>query len=339
MKWIGFLSMTFVFFSVKAQRNDIPLDYYIDQSVRAYNGSPTAQLVKEITDHVKTDRQKVTSIFTWITNNISYNVKAAGRNRNAYIYEDIDDDTSRIIKPLNLRVAETVLRRRMAVCDGYSRLFKTMCDFTNIPCEIITGYARTGWGSSKFSSNHTWNAVYIDSAWYLLDATWASGYTNNRRDEFFQRYDNRYFLASPAQFITDHYPEDIQWSLMQSPPLLSEFKYSPLRFLGYLKMGIHSYWPEKGVIEASIGDSLRFEAIASVNQGLLEVVSGERPIDTIWFDNEPVPIIGKKKSATYKVTEESGEWLYIVCNGYVILRYKLNIRRPENKVASVHADR
>jgi Uncharacterized protein involved in cytokinesis, contains TGc (transglutaminase/protease-like) domain len=27
----------------------------------------------------------------------------------------------------------------------------------------------------RFAVNHTWNSVYIDSTWYLLDVTWASG--------------------------------------------------------------------------------------------------------------------------------------------------------------------
>src|SRR6185503_5445561 len=263
----------------------------------------------------------------------SYNVRVAGRNKDSYIYEQPDDDTGMIIKPLNLRVAETVLRRKMAVCDGYARLFKTMCDNAGIPCEVVTGYARTGWRASRFGSNHTWNAVYFDSAWHLLDVTWASGYTNYRGDEFTRRFDERYFLTPPELFVADHYPEDVRWTLLKEAPVLNEFNRAPLRYIGYIKTGIHSYSPERGIIEASIGDSIRFEADASVSQGLLEVVSGTQPIDTIWNDDEPVPVIGKKKKVTYKITEQSGEWLYVVCNGYCILRYRLNIRKPENKTA------
>jgi hypothetical protein len=228
----------------------------------------------------------------------------------------------------------------MAICDGYARLFKTLCDNADVPCEIITGYARTGWNSRRtgFASNHTWNAVYFDSSWHLLDVTWASGYVNGSGDLFTQRYDDRYFLTPPEQFVLDHYPEDVRWTLLKETPTLNEFNLSPLRFIGYLKMGIHSFVPEKGIIEASIGDSIYFEASASVNQGLLEVASGNRPIDTIWNDNEPVPMIGKKKSCFYRVTEKTDEWLYVICNGYVILRYKINIRRPENKLASAGSD-
>ena len=340
MKQICCLLLSFMFLSAQAQRDDIPVNYFIDQSVRDYHASAPALLITEIISSRQTDRQKVTSIFHWITDNISYNVRIAGRNKNSYLYEQPDDDTGMIIKPLNLRVAETVLRRKMAVCDGYSRLFKTMCDNAGIPCEVISGYARTGWyrRPTGFGSNHTWNAVYFDSAWHLLDVTWASGFINYREDEFTRRYDDRYFLTPPEQFVLDHYPEDVRWTLLKEPPVLYEFNRSPLRYIGYIKTGIQSFLPSKGIIEASIGDSIRFEADASVAQGLLEVVSGTQPIDTIWNDDEPVPIIGKKKSITYKITKKTGDWLYVICNGYVILRYKLNIRNPENKTVFQQPD-
>jgi Transglutaminase-like superfamily len=335
MKPICCLLLSFLFISASAQRDDIPVHYFIDQSVRDYQRSSPALLVGELISSQQTDRQKVASIFRWVTGNISYNVRVAGRNRYSYIREDMDDDTGMIIKPLNLRVAETVLKRRMAVCDGYSRLIKTLCDNAGIPCEVITGYARTGWyrGQNGFGSNHAWNAVYFDSAWHLLDATWASGYINYRGDEFTHRYDEKYFLTSPDLFIQDHYPEDVRWTLLKDPPVLYEFNRSPLRYMGFIKTGVHSFEPSKGILEAAIGDSILFEANTSIVQGLLEVVSGNQPTDTIWNDDEPVPIIGRKKSFRYKITEKSGEWLYVICNGYVILRYKLNIRKPETKAS------
>lgn len=322
---------------VFAQDGDLPV-YHIDRTVRAYTATSPAMLVKGIITANENNLKKVTAIFRWITDNISYNVRAAGRNKNSYMmYEEAEDDTGKLIKPLNLRVAETVVKRKEAVCDGYARLFKTMCDYAGIPCKIITGYARGGWYKkwTGFISNHSWNAVYIDSAWHLLDATWASGYTNFKGDEFTRRYDDRYFLTPPEQFMQDHYPEDTRWTLLKDPPLLNEFNHSPLRYLGFIKMGIHSFLPPKGIIEAAVGDSIRFEADASIEQGLLEVVSGTQPIDTIWNDNEPVIFGGKKKSFTYVVTENTSDWLYVICNGFVVLRYKLNIRIPENKMASL----
>src|SRR5213594_3421564 len=138
-------------------------------------------LAKLLTASDTTGHQKVKSIFKWVTDNIAYNVKSFQnriRTSSTDYWLEEDDDTSAVLKPLNERVAEIVLKRRTAVCDGYARLFKTLCDYAGIRCEIITGYAKinTNRIGVQYRSNHKWNAVFIDSNWCLLDATWASGY-------------------------------------------------------------------------------------------------------------------------------------------------------------------
>ncbi|MBC7949346.1 MAG: hypothetical protein H7Y42_15780 [Chitinophagaceae bacterium] len=329
-----FLLWLFSFSLMARSQGDRVYQSYVDLAVRSLETSSPAILVREITSAQQTDREKVTSIFRWITGNISYNVKAWNRGKRP-IYEE-PEDTARTLKPLNQRVAETVLKRRIAVCDGYARLFKTLCDHAGVPSEIIMGYARTGAGSKRdrFKSNHTWNAVYLDSSWHLLDATWASGFTTHRGDAFVQQYDHKYFLASPGEFIVDHYPEDMSWTLLKDPPSLVEFNHTPFKYTGFVKTLINSYSPSKGVIEASLGDSIRFEVESSSIYGLLSVASTP-PVDTIWNDDEPAIIGGRKKTCVYNVTDPTVEWLYVTCNGRIILRYRLQIRKPENKMATI----
>jgi transglutaminase/protease-like cytokinesis protein 3 len=300
--------------------------------------SPSA-LAQQLTAPYSTDRQKVTAIFRWIADNISYNVRSKNKNNTALIYDE-PEDTSRFLKPLNERVAEIVLRMRKAVCDGYSRLFKTLCDHAGISSEIITGYVRVNWGKggSKFRSNHKWNAVLIDSVWYLVDVTWASGLVTYRGDEFIQEYNDRYFLTPPELFIRDHYPEDIAWTLLPTAPSIVEFYYSPFRYTGFIKSGITSYLPSKGIIEASIGDSIRFEIEATGGNKIL-FVSDTPPVDpdepyASYDPDEPVIAKGIKKAGyTYTVTNKSSEWLYVICNGEIIMRYRLNIKKAETKTA------
>lgn len=334
MKSVGCILLIGISFLATAQNSSL-YPGHIDLAVQAYNETAPAILVKEITTPYETDREKVTAIFRWITDNITYNTRGFIRKKNgsANYYEE-PDDTGKVLKPLNQRVAETVLQRRRAVCDGYARLFKTLCDHAGVPSEIIMGYARTNGNSrrTKFGSNHTWNAVYIDSNWHLLDVTWASGFTNYKGDEFIRAYDNKYFLSPPGQFIADHYPEDIEWTLLKDPPALGEFNYAPFKYSGFIKSGVNSYLPAKGIIAASLGDSIRFEVETSNVFGLL-AVSSTPPVDTIWSDDEPVIIGGREKSYTYYITDPASEWLYVTCNGRIILRYKLNIRKPDDKIA------
>jgi transglutaminase/protease-like cytokinesis protein 3 len=187
------------------------------------------ELAHKLTAPYKTEMDKVRSIFSWIADNISYNVRPSF-NRNAPpVYDDPNDTAA--LKPLSERVAEGVLIKRVAFCDGYARLFKTLCDYSGITSELITGYGKT---SNKkrtdlnFRSNHRWNAVMIDSTWHLLDVTWASGYISSASSDFVRRMDDKYFLSPPEVFIKDHYPEDVKWTLLPSPPAFKDYLNAPL---------------------------------------------------------------------------------------------------------------
>lgn len=324
MKRISYISVSLIIlltcsgFVVHAQRRNVELT--------------PASLSAELTAKCTNDMEKMKAIFQWIIDNISYNVIAISRNKNPYLIYEEPDDTSRVLKPLNERVAETILRRRTAVCDGYARLFKSLCDHAGIHSEVITGYARAGGGRAKFGSNHKWNAVLIDSSWYLLDATWASGYIS-RGSEFIKFYDPRYFMPSPREFIYDHYPEDVKWTLLKEPPTLSEFSHTPFHYMGFLKEKVTSYLPAKGLIEAAIGDTLKFVVEVSGDRNDL-YVSAYPPVE--FDDDEPPPMTGKRRvGCTYIVTSDPTGWLYVICNGEAVLRYKLNIKGTDNGTAGL----
>lgn len=305
--------------------------------------SPEA-LLPVIISGDKSDRQKVNSIFHWITDNIEYNVKSFQHQQynpaTAYWHEEDDQDSSAVLKPLNQRIAEMVLKRRTAVCEGYSRLFKTLCDYAGIPCEIIVGYGRTNMNSigPSFKSNHKWNAVFFDSAWHLLDATWASGYINYR-NEFERAYNNFYFLTQPKEFLIDHQPEDLRWTLMSSTPVMREYYNTPFKTSAFTTNYISAWKPQKGILEASVGDSLVFEITAKYPDRKLWV------IDIPYVDSNAIflyhccgitefinTVKGNTVSYTYVVKSEDTEWLSLIYDDEMILRYKLNIKKQPVKI-------
>ena len=86
----------------------------------------------------------------------------------------------------------------------------------------------------------------FDSAWHLLDATWASGYIS--RNEFVHDYDAQYFLTAPEIFIKDHYPDDPRWTLLDESPLPGEFNNSPFKQKSFIKYQFTSYYPTRPVL-------------------------------------------------------------------------------------------
>ena len=101
---------------------------------------PRAEVVlSEILTEGMSPREQVTAMHDWLVRQTVYR-----------------EDGPRSHAP------QGVLREGAAVCDGYTRTLLLFCRMTGIPCLFL--------GSD--SMNHSYNAVWIDGEWLLVDATW-----------------------------------------------------------------------------------------------------------------------------------------------------------------------
>ena len=288
------------------------------------------------------EREKVKAIFRWITDNISYHRPPIIKYRNRKDVKSISEDEMFEDVPLpslTERVARKVLKDRTAVCEGYARLFQSLCHHAGIRCEIVSGYERTRADNSSagFRSNHNWNAVWIDSSWHLLDVTWASGYLAWSSGEFVRSYDDYYFLTPPEKFIQHHYPDDLRWTLMSDPPAIPEFRHTPFRQKSFNKYGIRGFYPDKGIIETKLGDTIRLEIETSFAERNLSISP-----DSIWEQQSLIPgeayaYVNPSSSTnadrvfySFPVDSPGVQWLYVMYNNDAILRYRLLIKNEPN---------
>jgi transglutaminase/protease-like cytokinesis protein 3 len=301
----------------------------IDRKILKIPVSPPAILASHLIAGMETEWGKVRAIFRWITANISYKGKESTK-KNLKLLND--EDT--VFYSLDERIACSVLENKVAVCEGYARLFKTLCDYAGIRSEIIHGYARNGTKFKRFGINHSWNAVMIDNNWKLIDLAWASGYITDNGKVFVHELDEQYFLPSPARFIIDHYPDDLQWTLMDDPPLMPEFRYSPFKQRSFVKYKFTEYSPAKGIIEAVPDELIKIELKTS--DILRDRQIGADPfLDTSIYRTSntilliPSEINGNKIVYHYCVNSLTVEWLYILYNDDVVLRYRLEVRKSK----------
>ncbi len=301
-----------------------------------------ATLARQLTSTAHSDREKVTSIFRWITDNISYRIKSPGKRSGAVNIQakdlPVETDDTTALKPLNERVAEHVLEQRVAGCDGYARLFTTLCDHAGLRSEVIVGYAKNDGHRPvlRFAVNHYWNAVFFEGGWHLLDATWASGYVDWRGDEFVKEYDSRYFLTSPDLFIQDHYPDDPRWTLLPDSKVPDEFRYSPFQQKSFSKYGITTVFPTAGIIEAAVGDTifLQLETNGPDDQDILPDLLVDSSLFTYspaWVFLKPCEQDGSLRFShlhqyRYAVSSADVKWLYLIYNDDIVLRYKINVK-------------
>ena len=58
-----------------------------------------------------------------------------------------------------------------AVCEGYARTAKILCDLCGVDCYYVVGYCN----NDPINGGHGWNLVKVDGEWYQLDITWNDG--------------------------------------------------------------------------------------------------------------------------------------------------------------------
>jgi hypothetical protein len=121
--------------------------------------------------------------------------------------------------------AETVFRTHKAVCAGYSQLLEALGKAIGIQILYITGDSRTSNGDIS-GQGHAWNAVKINNDWYLIDATWDSGYVQG--SQFIKEYKTSYLFPPPSVMILSHFPDDPSWQLLRQPIAMGEFLRQPM---------------------------------------------------------------------------------------------------------------
>lgn len=154
----------------------------------------TATLADYIQEQYSNDRARVAAAYAWVTGNIRYS----------------KDSMLSINWSMNTadKIAAT-LRRRKGVCDNFATVFADILAKMNIPSYVVNGLAK---GNSKGQA-HSWTAVKLEGEWYLCDPTWDAGPDNRKK----------YFLSTPAEFISQHFPFDPMWQLLPNPISLQDF--------------------------------------------------------------------------------------------------------------------
>jgi len=226
-----------------------------------------AALTQELTSPYSDQLLKARAIFKWIAENIRYDYKYynkyyyKGKEPKTYkCKDDKDCEAKRIAWETNY--INKILRKKKAVCQGYSMIFKKMCDIAGLKSEVVTGYVRTEHYQvgSAGTLDHAWNAVWIDSAYYLLDATWAAGGCGKNDDGkllyFSKNFNDYYWLTPAADFARNHYPQNNKWVLLPNYTKDS-FAANPYYFASEIK-NIKLLTPASGIIAARKGDTIQF---------------------------------------------------------------------------------
>jgi transglutaminase/protease-like cytokinesis protein 3 len=172
-------------------------------------------LTLRLTMPLETEVEKFRAIYRWICLNVGYD-RALFEMHQRKLWKYRKDSIAMVAwdRKITKQSFERLRLEKLALCTTYAYLVELMCSYAQITSVRIDGYGSTKIQDSPRRPTHTWNAVIIDGAWYLCDATWSSGVYDQNLRQFISVYNDVYFLADPVIFYSNHKPQDARWSLL-----------------------------------------------------------------------------------------------------------------------------
>lgn len=207
MRYLFLLVLIFASLCTSAQKKAVNPYAEIDKIALAIPDSLTttaADIANYITSNFQTDSDKARAAFVWIATNIQYDID------NMFAINFYEGKEEKAIKPL---------KTRKGICENYAGLYNDICSRSGLRSYVIEGFTKQN-GFTDYIP-HAWNAVLIDTSWFMCDATWGSGYVSNGK--FVRKLNNEYFRVLPSVNIKSHMPFDYLWQFLEYPVTVQEF--------------------------------------------------------------------------------------------------------------------
>lgn len=150
------------------------------------------KIVTELITSNMSQEQKVRALHDYLIRHTTYDESALSRE--TYATEPIHNAVGALVN-------------RLAVCDGYAKAFKLLCNKAGIQCEVVLGEASDGAGNII---GHAWNVVMVDGLWYQIDVTFDDPLISNKTAAEYEAGDNLsydYYLITDAIIYVDHTPD------------------------------------------------------------------------------------------------------------------------------------
>lgn len=212
-----------------------------------------------VTKPFKEKEDKARAIYTWIANNITYDIKSAQINN------------------VTKNSPTEVLLYRKATGIGFANLFQDMCSSADIRCLTADGYIKNTAaeiGETDAELNHSWAVVQLGTSpdtWYYVDAAMGSGYPDITMKNFTRSFNGGYFFADKKIFNWQHFPDNEAWKLGDAPKSKRDFFALPVIKTAAYDIGLSKYSPAQGIIKVKLGNAITFSFAANDAVGITKI--------------------------------------------------------------------
>ncbi len=290
-------------------------------------------LAYKLTNKLPTQVEKFRAIYVWVCQNIKGDNSQS--NRVISRRKKFKNDSIAFMQwneRYNKVFFKKLLKHRKTMCTGYAYLIKELCFLANIKSVIVDGYGRTAEANvNKLElANHSWNAVWLNDKWYLCDATWSSGYTD-QYSIFIEEYNNGYFLTDSMLFGKSHFPLEEKWLLTENISAL-QFINAPLVYGEAFKHRIMPMNPQQMSMSISKNDEIEF----SFRVGKEVLNENVSLVHYIGFQEKKLKIYdtkNQKNSVSFKYKfEHKGTYdTHLKVNDDIVATYTIKVTNATSK--------
>ena len=111
-----------------------------------------ASIVASVTKPEMTEREKAQALSNYVAQNVKYDFAGFQRYQSG---QNVYDQ----------QTAYAGLVSGSAICQGFARAYKLLCDKAGIPCVVVFGTTK------QFGTAHAWNRVQLDGKWETVDTS------------------------------------------------------------------------------------------------------------------------------------------------------------------------
>lgn len=241
----------------------------------------------------RNDRERIRAIYRWVCDRIAYDGPAHRDHR----FPDTD--------------AHFTLQQKKAICGGYAQLVYDLGKAAGLQIEQVVGDSRGGVLSrAGKTEKHAWNAVCLDSKWYLLDATWGAGTVDDDDFTYEKEFNETYFLILPEQLRYSHFPDEPRWQLCAKPLSRAQFLEQPVLTPAFFQFGLSWNKPLSLRLRDPQRLDLKMKEKLDIQAGLLPLQGEELEGATLvnYGDHSACIHIAPPKPGRYRLALLGARW-------------------------------
>jgi kyphoscoliosis peptidase len=271
-------------------------------------GTIAVKLTKPFTDKT----EKARAIYTWIANNIAYDVKAA-KNGNTEKNSPAE-----------------VLIYRKAIGNGFALLFQDMCSVAGIRCLTVNGYLKKSVlniDEKDVELNHSWAVVQLGQSpdtWHYVDVALGTGSLDETQKVFVKSFSDKYFFADKTIFNWQHFPDNEAWKLpaTAAPKNIKEFLALPIIKTTAFDFTLKSFLPAQGFVKAKLKAPVAFKFMLSGSEEIKTVTIKYGDVKKPKIVDIPFTFSGGALSFTNKFNVDDDYPVIILINNKEFMVYR-----------------